>query len=553
MNRLKPFVFILIFITGLSEAARAQQNSAKDVYVVKPYEPVLSDAVKMNFLPRVSDTIKFTPNFNYSIQSVKVPSDFIVNPINAAKMVAEPVPGLYKSYLKLGIGNYLTPLADLYINSLRSSKYTLGAYFHHLSSNGNIELENNKSVFAGYADNDAAIFGERYFKNATLTGNIDFSAKRIYYYGYNPSIDTSLNKDQIKQDILHGGASVGLHSNIIDSSKLNYDASFAYHYTGLLQNYFEHAANSSLFLRKVIEGNDLSLKVDLDYYSPSVNIDKYDHTLFQFKPAFSRRSNDWRFSVGLNVTADIAAGNSSFKIFPQGILEFIAIDRILIPYFGITGYVQPNDYYSILLENPYINPDLSVKSTIHSIKAYGGIKGNFGTQISYHVKVEYSSLQDLYFYINQAENALSLGNQFDVVYDNGQLLTYIGEFNYAFNERIYLRLSGVFNQYSLSKLPEPWQKDIGNMAFSGTYNLKDKIIVGAEIYYIGKRYALPLSGTGMLDLNSIVDLNLSVEYRYTKMLSAFIHLNNIAANTYYRWNQYPSQRFNFMIGFSYAL
>ena len=83
---------------------------------------------------------------------------------------------LYKSYLKLGLGNYLTPLVELNINSLRSSKYTLGAYFHHISSNGKVELENNKNVFAGYADNDASLFGERYFKNATLSGNIDFSA-----------------------------------------------------------------------------------------------------------------------------------------------------------------------------------------------------------------------------------------------------------------------------------------------------------------------------------------------------------------------------------------
>jgi len=269
-------------------------------------------------------------------------------------------------------------------------------------------------------------------------------------------------------------------------------------------------------------------------------------------PAFSRKSNNWKFLLGLNLTADIAGGNSSFRIFPDAILEFIAIDRIMVPYFGITGYVQTNDYYSILQENPYINPDLTVKSTIHKLKSYGGVKGNFGSKISYHLKVEYSSLQDMYFYVNETKNALSLGNQFDVIYDNGQLLSYIGELNYSLNERIYLRFSGVYNQYSLSNIAEPWQKDLLNMAFAGTYNLKDKIIVGAEIYYVGKRYARSFSNS-IIDLNPVVDLNLSIEYRYTKLLSAFIRLNNIAASKYYRWNQYPSQRFNFMIGLSYAL
>jgi hypothetical protein len=553
MNLRNPFVFFLIIGTGLSTGVLAQQGTAKDVYVVKPYEPVLSDAVKLNFLPRVNDTTKFSPNFNYSIQSSKVPTNFTVNPINAAKMVAEPVSSLYKSYLKMGIGNYLTPLIELNINSLRSSKYSLGANFHHISSDGKVELENGKKVFAGYSDDDATLFGERYFKNSTLSGNIDFTANRIYYYGYNPSLDTSLSQSQIKQDILHGGGSIGITSNVIDSTRLTYDARLAYHYTSLRDNYFEHAVNSSLFLRKVIEGNDFSLNLGLDYYEPSTNINPFYHTLFKFNPAFSRKSNDWRFSVGLNIYSDILGGTSSFKIYPVGIFEFIAIDRILIPYFGITGSVNANDYYSILQENPYINPGLSVKSTFNRIKGYGGIKGNFGTQISYHIKVEYSSLQNMYFFVNQADDSLSVGNQFGVVYDDAELLTYTGEFSYALNERIYLRMSTIYNQYTLSKLPKPWQKDIFNTKFSGTYNLKDKIIAGAEVYYVGKRYAQSLSGNGVIDLNAIVDLNLSVEYRYTKMLSAFIRLNNITANTYYRWNQYPSQRFNFMVGFSYAL
>ncbi len=557
MNRLKPFVYLLLIGTGLSQFTIAQKNSAKDVYVVKPYEPVLSDAVKMNFLPRLSDTIKVIPNFNYSIRPTKVPVDFNVNPINAAKMMAEPIPRLYKSYLKLGLGNYLTPLLELNINSLRSSKYTLGAYFHHISSTGKVELDNNNKVFAGYADNDASVFGERYFKKATLSGSLDFTSNTVYYYGYNPDPKykaTRLNQDSIRQDILHGGASMGLNSNMNDSGKLNYDARLAYHYTGLKENHFEHAVNSSLFLRKVIEGNDLSVNIGLDYYKPSLNVDSSYHTLFQLRPAFSRKSNDWRFSVGLNLSADISGGNSAFKIYPQGILEFIAIEKILIPYFGLTGYVDANDYYTMLQENPYINPGLNVKSTYHRIKAYGGIKGNLGSEISYHAKVEYSSLQDMYFFVNQVKSGDSLGNQFIVVYDDAQLLTYTGEFSYAMSERIYLRLSSVYNQYTMANPKnKPWQKDLFNIALSGTYNLKDKIIAGAELFYVGKRYARSLSGNGIVNLNAVIDLNLSVEYRYTKMLSAFIRLNNITANSYYRWNQYPSQRFNFMIGISYAL
>jgi len=49
------------------------------------------------------------------------------------------------------------------------------------------------------------------------------------------------------------------------------------------------------------------------------------------------------------------------------------------------------------------------------------------------------------------------------------------------------------------------------------------------------------------------NLNLSAEYRYSKILSFWAKLNNIANNHYYEWAYYPSQGFLFMLGFTYSL
>ena len=53
-------------------------------------------------------------------------------------------------------------------------------------------------------------------------------------------------------------------------------------------------------------------------------------------------------------------------------------------------------------------------------------------------------------------------------------------------------------------------------------------------------------------LNGLVDVNLEGEYRYSKMLSFFARVNNIANQRYYRWERYPTQRFNFMIGLTFV-
>ena len=53
-------------------------------------------------------------------------------------------------------------------------------------------------------------------------------------------------------------------------------------------------------------------------------------------------------------------------------------------------------------------------------------------------------------------------------------------------------------------------------------------------------------------LDGVGDFNLGIEYRYTKMLSFFAKFNNIANMRYYRWERYPSQRFNLMIGLTFV-
>ena len=52
-------------------------------------------------------------------------------------------------------------------------------------------------------------------------------------------------------------------------------------------------------------------------------------------------------------------------------------------------------------------------------------------------------------------------------------------------------------------------------------------------------------------MKGIVDINLGAEYRYSKMLSFFVNFNNIANTRYYRWEKYPSQRFNLMAGLTF--
>ena len=64
----------------------------------------------------------------------------------------------------------------------------------------------------------------------------------------------------------------------------------------------------------------------------------------------------------------------------------------------------------------------------------------------------------------------------------------------------------------------------------------------SDVFYIGKQYAIAGQLPGM------VDLNLGVDYRYSKLFSLYVELNNMANYKYQRWYNYPSQGIWFLGG-----
>ncbi|MEA1897098.1 MAG: hypothetical protein U9N53_05480, partial [Bacteroidota bacterium] len=63
--RKRNIILFLSFAFGLF--LNAQETIKKEVRVIKPYEPILSEASKINLLPELNDTVKLSPEYQYSI------------------------------------------------------------------------------------------------------------------------------------------------------------------------------------------------------------------------------------------------------------------------------------------------------------------------------------------------------------------------------------------------------------------------------------------------------------------------------------------------------
>jgi hypothetical protein len=547
------FRIILLLITLImSIPCFAQEGIDKEIIVVKPYVPTLSDAQKINILPEIIDTVSVKPHFNYVIQPKKFETGYELRPIKAARLVGEPLEKLYKSYLRLGVGNYLVPLAELNVNSLRSRDQSFGLYLKHNSINGKLKLDNDQKVPVGFNENIIHIWGKKIFRNAELSGMLSPEFYGLNFYGYNPEIDTVLTKEEKKQNYLFADASMRMRSTHDDSLHLNYDLKMDYGFTYDHFEHHEHAIRISSDMNKLFENNIYGLKASAAHYRNSSSIDTVNNTIIQVNPWFSKATSEYTYKLGVNVVADIYGDDPDFFVHPIAFLQIKVVDKIMIPYFGIEGKLQENHFGKIARENMYIVPGLHVANTNHKINAYIGIKGNYTSRLSYHLNFNYSLVDQMYFFINDTNDIL--GNKFLVAYDDIERINAKGEFIFKPNDKLNFALKGNFYRYNLDSLEYAWHKPEFDLMLFGEYNLQNKIFVKGNLFYVGSRYAMnPLASGNPVKLDGYLDLSVGLEYRYTKILSAFIQLNNLLGMDQNPWLFYPSMRFNFLVGFTYSL
>ncbi len=557
---MKYLVILLIPLFFISFKASSQNKLNQEVKVVKPYKPSISDAFKINELPKINDTIKITPSFSYSVKTKKLNSKFQLEPIKAARMLGEPLTKLYKSYLKLGFGNYITPLAEINISSLRAKNYSVGAYLKHFSTSGKIKNTDNKRVFAGNSDNLIQLYGKRIFKsNKILSGDMSFNSRKIYYYGYNTAkkylstVEIPTKKKDIEYQRFNlFNINTDFKTDYIDSSHVNYDIKLNYRYfktkDDINENNLSLTANVNYFRNNQFLGVDYKL----DYFNTTGTNDTLNYLMVKFNPWIGAFGNKWRVIAGVNTYYNQA--DVKYYFYPRVSLHYNVIDYFLIPYFELDGKYQINNYQKIANENFYITNKLNVKPTNYQQHVVGGIRGNFSSKISFNFNASYSQINDDYFFVN--DTSYLFENKFNVVYDNVKVTKFLTEISYKQSQKLNLLLKAEFFNYVMDKEIEPWHKPKFKISFTSHYVLQNKIIVNTDIYAISSRYAKTYDSSNNIvkkELAGIFDANLGLEYRYTKILSAFINFNNIGAVKYYQWNNYPLHKFNVLLGFTYSL
>jgi hypothetical protein len=261
-------------------------------------------------------------------------------------------------------------------------------------------------------------------------------------------------------------------------------------------------------------------------------------------------------------------------LYPDVNFGFTIVPEYMRFFAELGGRLENNDPLSVISANPYMVPDGSlfrVPNTDHELIFTAGLKGNSGMGGNYVASVSYSLVSDLLLFANIVHpdtvaqnwngNRIEMGNHFIAVPDEAEVLNFHGELSGEITDRISFNITGNYYRYTLTANEYAWNKPDWDGRIGLNYNLRNKIIAGAEVTALSPRKLMSSESiTGWKTLAPVViteplhiNLGLSAEYRYTKILSFWVKVNNISYNRYYEWAYYPSQMFNFLVGFSYSL
>jgi len=558
-------LIVILFAAASLFAANAQEKNdslVREVNIVRTYIPEIQDAGKINTLPNIEKPEVISPkNLKYSTWSSPLSTSFDLQTLPSATLKKMRAPHDFREgYAKIGAGNHLSFLGDIYVPLLKAPDYRLDFATKHLSTFGKMwRLNNDKKekVKAQDLHNSGQLIFNKNFYKMDLFSEINYYRHDFNYYGL--SLEEFIDKDlpmgkeaHTFFDVSAGIASRKLSADFTYLAKIKYE--MAQTKTGLTEN---HILTNADFAYKLLSGDMLGLNISLDnliYNSPKATEKLFNdvgnqfdnYTVLGLNPYYKLQKEIWYVKLGLK--SFFASKGKAANVAPDITGQVALVPEILYLYAGLTGDYKICTMQNLLKENQYLRPDIKTENTYTPLNAYGGLKVKLFNYLIFNGFAGYQYINNQYFYINHRITDFALyDNTFDIVIDEARLFNAGASFTYNYKQKISALLKGTYNRWTTTELPFAWHKPDWELDFNFTYKINDDIRLSANAFALGKRKVLGYEND-VTELKPLVDLNLSGVYEYTSWVSFFLNLNNLLNQSNQIWYGYNLHRFNFMAG-----
>lgn len=564
------YIFLGMALIALPASAQqqAQPNDTtlnRTVVVEQEYNPIITDASKVNVLPKVEEPVVNKKEVEYAITST--PASDIPASTMQAYTGKETQPVTPPGYIRLGYGNYNN--LDAYANYLfrLSSKDKLNVNFNMRGMNGELDMPsydnyNINKWDAFYYRTRASIDYLHQFNRIDLDIAGHFGLSNFNHTPY-----SVFNK----QKFTSGDAHVGLKSTDetlplqfrAETNLMLYNREQVSFYSN--QSVTETLVRTKANVTGAINDEQLvgiSAEMNNLLYDPR-QLGEYNlmlllnRTTVNLNPYYELSNDSWRLHVGANVDLSFKNGKG-FYASPDIDLAYIFSDSYML-YAKATGGRLLNDFRRLEQENPYAGLDVPIADTYQQVDARIGVKGSPATGLWFNLFGGYQNFKnDLYpiaGYLSGGEG----GSEFT---DYGQTDSY----NFQGGVQISQAYKDVFS-FSIDATYYHWNASDDAIINPGanSYNeallMKPKFKLGLQIearpipallLNLGYQYiyrAEPYSSDERYP--AINNLSLGVSYYLFKGVSIYAKADNLLNKEYEYYLNYPTQGINFVGGLSF--
>lgn len=604
-------IIAALAILGLNTTLHAQTDTTASSYnesviVVGDYNPVLDGVTeKVNLPPAVNDNISETlqPTFNYNITPRRISSLTPASGIKAAKVLGSPT-RLYNNYLRFGVGHDfaaiadINPLLDLYYTSTRHDNYAYGARLFHntdVTTFGRADDSQPSSTHFGRTretDTRFDIFGKYILnKQHLFSANLAFDRQYGRYYGFSDSTlfrNLAYTRDSISfSDYAFAynnlALNLGAQSLNTDAGKLGYDANLGLsnfwgrydfsqfsmdldaniHYGFPLFSKYKAIA----YLRTKWQGfrhkADAPATIDdlpLGYnpVTPLPDTLRSSSNLFQINPYVDFLFSGFKFHAGLSFGFNAYNNDqTTHNLFPDLSVAKSFANNAMSLAVGFKGDYIANDWNTIRLTNPFVAPAPQTQATVDD-NLYAYLRINFSKKLILNITVDNHFYQNAIFF--QLDPAYRLNNVFTPYYVDYNEADFAANFTFVNDEMITMTLGAIYNlDYNIPTNTIILHDPNFTAHFDVDLNYKDKWLFTLQTLFVSSMDAEYQTNptTGLNQVTQTIPahfaIGLGAEYVHSRALSFFAHIDNLTAQRYYLWANYPAQRFNLLLGLTYTI
>ncbi|MBK7096726.1 MAG: hypothetical protein IPH57_17300 [Saprospiraceae bacterium] len=514
-------IFLIYSVNG-------QESELKfdDVQVIKDFTAEIGNFNKVNVDPVLPVYDIKSRIYEYKVRSIPAKMEYDKPKIRPLALKPENPKEFNRYYVKLGYG--LPQLLNIDASAYFQRKSLSGdAGIRHISAN-NENSTKDQNISVSQLDIDLKNINK--INNQILEFKSNINNSYIYLYGYKPGdsiIAADTKRRYLSAEISGSFTANELTDKIGNKTEIGFKT---------LQFNAKDVSENNLIIKnttsyKLNENSFVELPAEVDYVLGSKSY------IFNLKPYFIYSSRP------LNLKAGFQAGISQDK---KLLAPYIEISSNLFHNFIEIFAAYNSDFYNNTdFLKTSINPFLSFSEDEVTTSKFSNITVGLRNSLEgarLEVKATYMKFENHLFF-KSADNRTFKG-----VYDDGTNVKIEAMASYKPVKKFEIGGSVIKNIYKLDNFDKPWYTpDLSANIFSKAQLLSDRIIVGGELYFGSAPWYEDTSGNNK-KLDPLFDLNGSIKFMITKKSGFFINVNNIFAQKYQRWYDYPNYGLNFLVG-----